>query len=306
LNRSSSTSAEPLDLPAAIDATDLRSNVQGRGIVSLLSSGTLGQLAIAKFVGPASFREAIEKSLAHPHGHGSMVTYVSLQPGGSMLFDSPTFQLTREAFESVGRLHPIEHQAYECGFGFAVREYFAPTSLTVHIVSSGDAAPLSHLPGILSSTHHALGIPQLVQSKFSVAVTFAREEWFEDGVESKFSRALSTLLYAYGDAAVAAVERYLGSPDINTEIAVEAAQWLGDVDHPASRDYRKALLEKTLLHAPTSRLRHGAATGLAAIDDPSSYPIVLEARTRESNRGLRQFLQLVVDQLGRTRACPNS
>ena len=268
-----------------------------------LSSGTLRHVALGKFVSPGSFRNVVEKYLAYAQGSALVVTLgSSFEHTGSLYFESPTLRFTTEAaFKSLGLFHAVAER--ECDLGF--REYFAPTSFTVHVISSGTAAPLSRLPGLFNSTDRALGIPPLVQSKFATAVALAGEEWFEDGVESRFSRTLSTLLYAYGDAAVAAVERYLGSRDINIEVAVEAAQWLGDVDHSASSSYRRTLLEKTLMYAPTARLRHGAATGLATMDDPSSYSVVLEALGRESNRGLRQLLQLVADQLGRTRACPS-
>jgi hypothetical protein len=137
-------------------------------------------------------------------------------------------------------------------------------------------------------------------------VALARQEWFEDGVESRLYRALSTLLYSYGDTAVAAIETFLDAPTSNTESVVEVAQWLGEADHEASHHYRRTLLEKVLLRTPSIRLRHGAAVGLAALDDPSSLGAVIEARDRERNRRLRRYLELVADQLERTKACRSS
>jgi len=183
----------------------------------------------------------------------------------------------------------------------------SPSFIALRVAGLGTAAqPIVYTTGLLNSTDRLQGASRLVESKFAEAVALAGKEWFEDGVESEFSRALSTLLHTYRDAAIAPVETFFTSPSANVEVAVEAARWLGRVDHPASRHYRRTLLEKVLLNAPSTRLRHGAASGLAAMDDPFSLPAVVEASNRESNQRLRRFLQLVVDQLERTRACRSS
>jgi len=166
--------------------------------------------------------------------------------------------------------------------------------------------PQSAIEGILSSTGTGLGIRRFVESKLTEAVDLARNEWFEDGTESHFFRTLSALLFAYGDASVATLETFLSSPSSNIEVAVEAAQWLGETDHLSSRHYRRTLLEKLLRSTPSTRLRHGAAAGLAFMDDPSSLPALREALEREGNRRLQRYLALVVEQLERTRACRSS
>lgn len=175
----------------------------------------------------------------------------------------------------------------------------------MRVASLDTAARASRRPSLRNSTDVVLGVPSLVESKLSEATALAAGEWFEDGVESKFCRTLSSLLYGYGVPTVAAVEKFVRSPSSNIEIAVEAAQWLGEVDHAASQRYRRTFLE-SLLGSASARLRHGAAAGLASMDDPSSLPAVREALNHESNRRLRNFLELVVDQLERTRACLNT
>ncbi len=255
----------------------------------------------------ASFKniqDVISKYLADMNARAGMVTCLYTRHTGSFLFESPTFRLTTEPFALWG---PFGAIPAESEHRISLRSTSLPVVMTVLVAGLGAAAQLmTPAPGLLNSTDPALGAPRLAESKFAEAVALAGEEWFEDGVESRFSQALSTLLHMYGFAAVATVETFLGSPSSNVEVAVEAAQWLGEVDHPASMRYRKSLLEKLLLRAPSTRLRQGAAAGLAALDDPSSLPVVTEALGRESNRRLRHFLQLVVDQLERTRACPSS
>lgn len=247
---------------------------------------------------PENLRAALEKYLADADATAGMVTCRFTEgKGTSWTFESPTLRLNAEAFQPSAEWLTGEQTFSRYGVS-------APAAMTVRVVGLGAAAQsIVPAPGLLNSTDRSQGASRLVESKFAEAVALAGEEWFEDGVESDFSRTLSTLLHTYRDAAIAPVETFLGSPSTNIEVAVEAAQWLGKVDHPASRRYRRSLLEKVLSSAPSARLRHGAAAGLADMDDPSSLSAVVEARDRESNRRLRHFLQLVVDQLERTRAC---
>src|SRR3989442_1420638 len=221
--------------------------------------------------------------------------------GKSWVYESLTLRLNTAAFRPTP-------------FGESVEEVIpnilcAPASGFIVVNVAGldtTAPPIVHSPGLLNSTDRFQGASRLVESKFAEAVALAGKEWFEDGVESEFSRALSTLLHTYKGTALAPVETFFASPSTNVEVAVEAARWLGRVDHPTSHRYRRTLLEKVLMSTPSTRLRHGAASGLAAMDDASSLLMVMEARDRETNQRLRRFLQLVVDQLERTRACRSS
>jgi hypothetical protein len=187
--------------------------------------------------------------------------------------------------------------------GFRVIVFQATTTGNV-LVFRPAVMPISGLPALLSSTDPELGASRLIRGQFSEAVALAAEEWFEDGVESRFSRALSSLLHAYAEGAVAAVEAFVDSPGTNVDVAVEAAKWLGGVDHAATKLYRRTLLEK-MLNSPVARLRQGAAAGLASMDDPDSLDVLRRALDREPNRMLRGYLQLVANQLERTRACLN-
>ncbi len=164
--------------------------------------------------------------------------------------------------------------------------------------------PIAHLPSVLSSTDLELGSSRTISKEFAEAAGRAADEWFESGTESKFAKTLSSLLLSYSNGAIAAVESFVGSPGVNVEVAVEAAKWLGEVDHPPTALYRRTLLEK-MLTSSSIRLRHGAAAGLASMDDPASLNAVRCARDDEASPRLREYLQLVVDQLERTAACRN-
>lgn len=287
MTSSASTSAEPLEYAAAIDSTDMESPGHATDLLPV-SASTLRRF------------DPLTRSTRMPLDAVVARDFRSALTGGRIYLSSPTHGL---AIEPSVRIFDAKLPR---DWANTIHYLHASDRITIHVVSSAATLrSISRLPSLLNSTDREFGIRHRVESRFSSAVAFAADEWFEDGTESTFARTLSTLIYVYGNAAIAAVERYLGSPDANIEIAVEASQWLGEVEHPDSRNYRKTLLEKTLLRGSTARLRHGAATGLAALDDPSSLPIVVEALQVESNRALRQFLELLAGQLGRTQACPN-
>jgi hypothetical protein len=272
--------------------------------IAPLSAGTLpGLWHAAKQV--ASAEDWAEQA---PSETGVITFRCTTYTGRSLLDEDPTVSVTASTFKptQLFRVASSIHGILECWASERSIIGCEHSPLIVVNLMAACAEPAALFGDTLSSTDPTAGISRLVGSKFVEAVASAEQEWFEDGVESQFFRTLSALVHAYGDVAVATMETFLGSPVSNTEVAVEAAQWLGEVDHPTSYQYRRTLLEKVLLSAPSTRLRHGAAAGLAALDDPSSLPVVREALQRETNRRLRHFLQLVVDQLERTRACRSS
>jgi hypothetical protein len=199
----------------------------------------------------------------------------------------------------------VHHLWEQCKLGVLVSG--RPAAFTAFRVNADTGTAVAVAPAaILSSTDRLLGLPQLAESRIAAALTEAKEEWFEDGVESRLFQTLSKLTFAYGFAAISSIEHLLGSLDINVEVVVETMQWLGGVDDPPSHTYRRKLLEKMLLSRRAVRVRHGAASGLAAMDDPSSLPTLIKASKGERNQGLKRYLLLIADQLERTRACLNS
>lgn len=274
--------------------------VPGSSETLTLSCGTWD----VPFALPEDCQAVLGKYVPYVETVAGIVTRQYAGHTGSLIIELPTRRLIAESFQRTG-LFGAPSVEWLPELRVTPRSGWLPALTTMRVARLGAAGEPAPLPSLLNSTDRALGTPPLIESKFAQAVALAREEWFEDGVESKFSQALSTLVYTYGHAALGAVESFVRSPSSNIEIAVEAAQWLGEVDHSASHRYRRSLLER-LLSAPSTRLRHGAAAGLAAMDDPSSLSALLEARDRESNRRLRHYLELVVDQLERTRACLSS
>lgn len=289
--------ADPLELATTIGTSE-QSLSTGR--VLLVSAETMTPEL------PEAFEAALRRHLSDTP-LGTVTCRYTADGSGWIVFQSLGPQMTAITLEhadvvTAGR--PIKWPASDPTLNFSCQATAGTVLVSHHGIIGKRIEPR---PGLLSSTDARLGVFGFIESKLAKAVAAAQHEWFEDGIESQFVRALTALVHTYGDAAISALEVLLGSPHTNVEVAVEAAEWLGEVAHPGSHRHRRNLLEKVLLTASNSaRLRHGAAAGLAAMNDRSSIPAVAEAREREGNRRLRQFLELVGDQLERTRACRSS
>jgi hypothetical protein len=149
---------------------------------------------------------------------------------------------------------------------------------------------------ILHSFDVLSGISSAVGKATAAVFASGSEEVLEDGVESSFARDLEALLRAHGHSALLAVEDLIRAPETNKELAFEATRMLGSVDDAKSHDLRRKFLEE-LLDSAVARLRHAAASGLAAMDDPASLSAIERAAVKESNGLLRKYLARVADQL---------
>lgn len=127
----------------------------------------------------------------------------------------------------------------------------------------------------------------------------AKEQIFEDGMESDFSRGLVSLVEKYGDIAIGVITRLVVTEQANAEVASEALRWLGRMEHPFTYRSRIFLLKRSL-YSRSARIRDGAALGLASLDDPQAVPSLRRAIQREKNRLLRNNLEQVLFQLENT------
>lgn len=89
----------------------------------------------------------------------------------------------------------------------------------------------------------------------------AKDEIFEDGVESAFTKGLRSFLDTYSMVAVSAIGNAKVAGKIPDSIAAEMARFLGDVDHSATRAQRFQLLSRWLSDQSVI-VRDGAAIGL--------------------------------------------
>jgi len=124
----------------------------------------------------------------------------------------------------------------------------------------------------------------------------AKGEYFEDGMESPFSRGLLDVVRSGGACARELLTYWIVLEKTSPEVAAEALRWIGSMDDGPSYLFRRWLLERCLA-MPSMAVRDGAAIGLAAMDDPHSAPFLAEAIAQEQQAELRDDLEEVLAQL---------
>jgi HEAT repeat protein len=132
--------------------------------------------------------------------------------------------------------------------------------------------------------------------QISVLVELAKDEIFEDGLESEFTKGLYILLKTQGDRALAALISVVEDENVNEEIAAEILLWLGRQDHESSHQARLNLLERCL-QSDSARVRDAASVALASMDDPNALPALKLAIGREKYSDLRDDMRQVLAQL---------
>lgn len=158
-------------------------------------------------------------------------------------------------------------------------------------------------PALSASSATGKPSPDYLYRTITTMFRDAREERFEDGIATAFSRNLLAFLDAYSNAAVYALERLIESEDTNAEVVAEALRWLPFAKDKASQKYRLNLLEKGL-RSTSARIRDAAGLSLAEMNDPRAIPSLEEAIAQESFAELREDLKAVLSQL--LKRCPSS
>jgi hypothetical protein len=122
------------------------------------------------------------------------------------------------------------------------------------------------------------------------------EEEFRDGFDSFLSLGLQQHVLRYGEAAVEAASDVILNERINPEAAAEALRCLAEMQHDATYEARRALLEKGL-DCPSHFVRDGAVIGLEDFSDPRSIPALEAALAREEYNFLRDEMSRLLGQL---------
>jgi len=124
----------------------------------------------------------------------------------------------------------------------------------------------------------------------------ARQEDFEDGVHTDFSRKLVRLIEMVSTPAIEVLASIIIKEKVNPAVSAEALKWISHIDQPRSYAFRLWLLERSL-QSSFSRIRDAALIGIAAADDPHSIPAIKDAIRRETCQELREDLNQVLYQL---------
>jgi len=139
---------------------------------------------------------------------------------------------------------------------------------------------------------HPVRIPRGINTLFEEA----REQDFEDGIESEFSYKLGSLIREYDNSAVSEIAHLITNEMVSPEVSAEALLCLGNMDHAPTYSYRLWLLERSL-SLSSSRIRDRAALGLASMSNPQAIPYIKEAIGRETCTELREDMGQVLAEL---------
>ncbi|MBM4040477.1 MAG: hypothetical protein FJ290_18375 [Planctomycetes bacterium] len=126
----------------------------------------------------------------------------------------------------------------------------------------------------------------------------ARGEVFEDGMESRFSRALLRLIEEHEDVAVRELQEAIEGGRVDAPVAAEALRWLGLMGQGPAYRRRRRLLEEAL-SADCAEVRDGAVLGVMYLDDPHALGDLRGALARESQAWLRRGMEQAIQQLAR-------
>jgi hypothetical protein len=138
--------------------------------------------------------------------------------------------------------------------------------------------------------------PEALCAKMAALFAVAKDEYFEDGMESEFSRGLIRLIGEYGEKAVIELAFLILHDQVNAEIAAEALRWLGHMEDRRSYQRRLWLLERNLFTSSV-RIRDGAVLGLTSLDDPHAIRYLRRAMNQEPYPELRRDMEQVLAQL---------
>ena len=124
----------------------------------------------------------------------------------------------------------------------------------------------------------------------------ARNERFEDGMESRFSERVRKSILSGGSGATSGWVEALTLRDNAYETTEEFLRIIGDMRDERSHGQRREVLTRMLRHGKPG-VRDAAGLVLAALDDPSTLPAVKEAIDAETEEWVRRGLRQVAEPL---------
>lgn len=130
----------------------------------------------------------------------------------------------------------------------------------------------------------------------------AKEEIFEDGMDSDFTKKLLKYIFKYEHAAVDIIRVHIFIGNVSTEASAEALRLIGGIRHSKTYSNRLFLLAECLSHSQPL-VRDGAVVGIALMDNPSAIPYLERAMEVERNPSLKQDMGQVLSQLRETFRC---
>ncbi len=173
----------------------------------------------------------------------------------------------------------------------AITNYKNPTTAWKEESSTSGTFEATSIEKILQTAH--------LRGQLTAIFAAARDEYFEDGMDSEFSRDLVDFVSRYGLSAVKVLREFISDLTLSSETVYEALRWIGKINDVATRNERLRLLEESL-RSPVASLRDGAVLGLAWMDDPQVMRSVQQALLKETNWLVQKSMHHLLEQLKKT------
>lgn len=141
-----------------------------------------------------------------------------------------------------------------------------------------------------------IGAPELLEDHLDRLYSDARDEVFEVGRTSQFSKGLQQMCTYAPVAVMQSLRVRLADDRISAEVLAETLRWAADQEVIAIRDSVMAFLSMGLGH-PSSLVRDAAALGLAYLDEDAAITPLRHALEREDIPELREDLEALIHSL---------
>lgn len=160
------------------------------------------------------------------------------------------------------------------------------------IYHNNSTSPISFHPQSSTVEEDTTAIRNQIQSLFESA----KDEFFEDGMETPFSNNLEMIILKHHELSILALAKALFDKSANEEIVSEALRILGRIRDHDTYNIRLWLLEQNLKR-DSVRIKDGALLGLASLDDARCIPSLKRAIHEEINSELREDMQQLLRHL---------
>ena len=131
---------------------------------------------------------------------------------------------------------------------------------------------------------------QVVEGQLERLFAAARDEQFEVGIESQFSKGLQNLFRYDPTTIIQSLRNRLTSNDADPEVLAEVLRWASRQDVNSVRDLVVDLLSVGL-HNASSLVRDAAALSLAHLEEAAAVELLKRALNREKVPELREDLE---------------
>ena len=170
----------------------------------------------------------------------------------------------------------------------ATTEIESPLVLFADLITSTSSAPIDMYAWYDNWT--------VLKDRLMKLFSRARDEYFENGRESLFSREMKSLYVQNEERMLPLISETISNSQLNPEIAFELLRILGRLDHKETYQQRRKFLE-ACLRSPQAYVRAGAVEGLALMDDPASRKALTEALGSEAVVSIKDDIESLLSEL---------